>query len=77
MSCGSNVFNETGGNSIVYECANVGSGIGLFDGESISPTETTFNFKSLVAGSNINFTSSADELEISSIDTDVNRLSNN
>lgn len=65
MSCGNNIFNE-GGDSGVYECDNVGSGIGLFAGENITPTETTFNFKSLVAGSNINITSTADEVEISS-----------
>lgn len=77
MSCGSNIFNETTGDNIVYECGNIGTGLGLFSGESVTSTETTFNFKSLVAGSNVNLTSTADEIEISSIDTGVTTLSNN
>ena len=77
MSCGSNIFNETTGDNIVYECGNTGTGLGIYSGETVAPTETTFNFKSLVAGPNVNLTSTADEIEISSIDTGVTTLSNN
>jgi hypothetical protein len=77
MSCGSsNIFNETSGDNIVYECANVGSGLGLFSSESVTPTETTFNFKSLLAGSNINLMGTANDITISSIDTGVATLNN-
>jgi hypothetical protein len=76
MSCGNNIFNETTGNDNVYECGNIGGGIGLFSGETVTPTETTFNFKSLLAGPNINLTSTANEIEISSIDTGVTTLNN-
>lgn len=76
MSCGSNIFNETTGDNIVYECGNIGTGLGLFSGESVTSTETTFNFKSLVAGSNVNLTSTADEITINNTQTEVNTITN-
>ena len=76
MSCGSNIFNETTGDNIVYECGNIGNGLGVYSGETVTTTETTFNFKSLAAGSGINISSTADEITINNDQTEVNSVNN-
>lgn len=74
--CPSNIFNENEGESILYDCDNNGAGIGIYSGTNSTPGLDTFEFKSLVAGSNVNLTSDADTITISSTDTGVSTLNN-
>jgi len=50
-----NIFNESDNN--LYECDNIGSGLGVYSGSNIIPPTTTFEFKSIKAGTNVNLTS--------------------
>jgi len=72
--CGNNVSNIP--NDISYDCTNIGTGTGLYGGAMVLPPVTTFTFKSLKAGANVNLTSDSDSITISSTDTGVTTLNN-
>jgi hypothetical protein len=65
MSCGSNIFNETG--EVEYKCANLGPGNGIYAGSITNGLLETFNFKTLLAGSNVTLSTDGNTITISSI----------
>ena len=75
MSCKNNIFNESN-NPIVYKCINNGLGIGIFNGESVTPSETTFNFKSLLSGLGISLNTDSTTITINNTQTEVNTITN-
>jgi hypothetical protein len=64
--CGGNIFNITNV-SKEYDCANLGPGNGIYAGSITNGLLETFNFKTLLAGSNVTLSTDGNTITISSI----------
>lgn len=72
--CGSNIYNNE--SDLLYDCANIGTGNDIYAGVLVLPPVTTFNFKSIKAGTDISIAPDSSSLTINSTATPITSVTN-
>lgn len=73
--CDSNITNDANFENL-YSVSNIGSGIGLYAGNTVVPPLTTFRLKSLIAGTNISLSSDSSSVTITNDITPTDSVTN-